>query len=121
MVLKIRLARFGKRNKPFYNIVVAQARSARNSKPLEVLGTYDPVPKPAPFGEGKPFKDIKLDISRAKYWLGVGAQPSEPAWRLLSMIGLLEPRYNVQKMQQTEMAQRGAAQSGEAAATLEGR
>ena len=39
MVLKIRLARFGKRNAPFYNIVVAQARTARNSKPLEVLGT----------------------------------------------------------------------------------
>ena len=43
MVLKIRLARFGKRNKPFYNIVVAQARSARNSKPLEVIGTL-PLP-----------------------------------------------------------------------------
>ncbi len=60
--------------------------SARNSKPMEVLGTYDPVPKPAPFGEGKPFKDIKLDTARAKYWLGVGAQPSDPAWRLLSMV-----------------------------------
>ncbi len=53
---------------------------------MEVLGTYDPVPKPAPFGEGKPFKDIKLDTARAKYWLGVGAQPSDPAWRLLSMV-----------------------------------
>ena len=53
---------------------------------MEVLGTYDPIPKPAPFGEGKPFKDIKLDTSRTKYWLGVGAQPSDPAWRLLSMV-----------------------------------
>lgn len=130
MVLKIRLARFGKRNAPFYNIVVAQARcanfplslslpfllsctspktnpftpsyenptntspyppssTARNSKPLEVLGTYDPIPKPPPQGEeGKPFKDIKLDTARAKYWLGVGAQPSDPAWRLLSMVRL---------------------------------
>ncbi|KAI4256312.1 MAG: hypothetical protein LQ352_002146 [Teloschistes flavicans] len=99
MVLKIRLARFGKRNAPFYNIVVAQARSARNSKPLEVLGTYDPIPKPPPASSSasaeaeKKVKDIKLDISRAKYWLGVGAQPSDPAWRLLSMIGLLEPKY----------------------------
>ncbi|KAL8751091.1 MAG: hypothetical protein Q9199_006657 [Rusavskia elegans] len=93
MVLKIRLARFGKRNAPFYNIVVAQARTARNSKPLEVLGTYDPIPKPPPSGEGKAIKDIKLDTSRAKYWLGVGAQPSDPAWRLLSMVGLLEPKY----------------------------
>ena len=50
MVLKIRLARFGKRNAPFYNIVVAQARTARNSKPLEVLGTFHPLsPSPAQF------------------------------------------------------------------------
>ncbi|KAL9123820.1 MAG: hypothetical protein Q9217_006786 [Psora testacea] len=111
MVLKIRLARFGKRNKPIYNIVVAQARSARNSKPLEVLGTYDPIPKPAPLGQGKPFKDIRLDTARAKYWLGVGAQPSDPAWRLLSMIGLLEPKYNVQKMQQKAMEQEQEVQS----------
>lgn len=86
MVLKIRLARFGKRHAPFYNIVVAQARSARGSKPLEVLGTYDPIPKIPEGGEGRKFKDIKLDQARAKYWLGVGAQPSDPAWRLLSMV-----------------------------------
>ncbi|EON64548.1 ribosomal protein S16, mitochondrial [Coniosporium apollinis CBS 100218] len=91
MVVRIRLARFGKRNAPFYNIVVAHARTARNSKPLEVLGTYDPIPKPPRPGDegGRPWKDIKLDTSRAKYWLGVGAQPSDPAWRLLSMVGLL--------------------------------
>ncbi|KAH9214018.1 ribosomal protein S16 domain-containing protein [Leptodontidium sp. 2 PMI_412] len=93
MVVKIRLARFGRRKAPFYNIVVAQARTARNSKPIEVLGTYDPIPKAPVDGEGKPFKDIKLDSARAKYWLGVGAQPSDPAWRLLSMAGLLEPKY----------------------------
>jgi len=93
MVVKIRLARFGRRKAPFYNIVVAHARTARNSKPIEVLGTYDPIPKPPTDGEGKPFKDIRLDSMRAKYWLGVGAQPSDPAWRLLSMVGLLEPKY----------------------------
>ncbi|TVY94377.1 Ribosomal protein S16, mitochondrial [Lachnellula willkommii] len=93
MVVKIRLARFGRRKAPFYNIVVAQARTARNSKPIEVLGTYDPIPKPPTDGEGKPFKDIKLDAARAKYWIGVGAQPSDPAWRLLSMAGLLVPKY----------------------------
>lgn len=80
-------------------------RTARNSRPLEVLGmplrvqtarlrirdsncpgTYDPIPKKPEFGEGRPFKDIRLDSLRAKYWLGVGAQPSDPAWRLLSMV-----------------------------------
>jgi len=55
---------------------------------MEVLGTYNPIPQPDPEGEGRPFKDIKLDKSRAKYWLGVGAQPSEPAWKLLSMVRL---------------------------------
>jgi len=103
MVVKIRLARFGKRHAPFYNIVVAHARTARNSKPLEVLGTYDPIPKtPVAGQEGGKFKDIKLDIARAKYWLGVGAQPSDPAWRLLSMIGLLEPKFRIGQLQQKQ-------------------
>jgi len=52
------------------------------------IGTYDPIPKPAVDGEGRPWKDIKLDSARAKYWLGVGAQPSDSAWRLLSMVCL---------------------------------
>ncbi|GAM88490.1 hypothetical protein ANO11243_065230 [Dothideomycetidae sp. 11243] len=106
MVLKIRLARFGRRHAPFYNIVVAQARSARNSKPLEVLGTYDPNPKtPLPTREDdtppdqlQRYKDIKLDVDRARYWLGVGAQPSEPAWKLLSMIGLVVPTLRGRKV-----------------------
>ncbi|KAF2230022.1 ribosomal protein S16 [Viridothelium virens] len=100
MVVRIRLARFGKRHQPIYNIVVANARTARNSKPLEVLGTYDPIPKQSASGEGRKYKDIKVDISRAKYWLGVGAQPSDPAWRLMAMLGLIEPKYRPGGMQQ---------------------
>ncbi|CAN9207040.1 unnamed protein product [Alternaria alternata] len=100
MVLRIRLARFGKKHAPFYNIVVAHARTARNSRPLEVLGTYDPKPQPPRPGDthGRPWKDIKLDLSRARYWVGVGAQPSDTAWRLLSMVGILEPQYRVGKI-----------------------
>ncbi|TGO15868.1 hypothetical protein BPAE_0537g00020 [Botrytis paeoniae] len=101
MVVRIRLARFGRKREPFYNIVVAQARSARNSLPLEVLGTYDPIPKLPTDGEGQKFKDIRLDTLRAKYWLGVGAQPSKTAWRLLSMAGLLEPQYTPQSKKPT--------------------
>ncbi|KAI0425664.1 ribosomal protein S16 domain-containing protein [Xylaria sp. FL1042] len=94
MVVKIRLARFGRRNSPFYNIVVAHARTARNSKPLEVIGTYDPVPKPDPYDDsGRLHKDINLDTIRARYWIGVGAQPSDTVWRLLSMLGIMEPKY----------------------------
>jgi len=43
-------------------------------------------------------KDIRLDTTRAKYWLGVGAQPSDPVWRLLSMFGLIEPQWQVQRL-----------------------
>lgn len=100
MVLRLRLARVpspvgARRHKPFYNIVLAQDRSARDSKPMEVLGTYNPIPQtPVGAAEGdRKVKDIKIDVSRAKYWLGVGAQPSDTVWRLLSMIGLLEPKY----------------------------
>ncbi|KAI1140911.1 ribosomal protein S16, mitochondrial [Hypoxylon sp. FL0543] len=94
MVVKIRLARFGRRNSPFYNIVVAHARTARNSRPLEVIGTYDPIPKPDPYDDsGRLHKDIKLDTLRAKYWIGVGAQPTDTVWRLLSLLGIMEPKY----------------------------
>ncbi|KUI56058.1 Ribosomal protein S16, mitochondrial [Cytospora mali] len=97
MVVKIRLARFGRTNSPFYNIVVAHARTARNSKPLEVIGTYDPIPKKDSYDEsGKLHKDIRLDIDRAKYWIGVGAQPSDTVWRFLSMLGILAPKYRPQ-------------------------
>ncbi|KIW38281.1 ribosomal protein S16 [Exophiala oligosperma] len=106
MVLRIRLARFGTKRAPVYNIVLAQAKSARGKKPIEVLGTYDPIPRlplatpdtPEYLADGstkfvpRRYKDIKLDASRTKYWLGVGAQPTEPVVKLLSMIGLIEPK-----------------------------
>ncbi|CAK7234983.1 37S ribosomal protein S16, mitochondrial [Sporothrix eucalyptigena] len=99
MVVKIRLARFGRTNSPIYNIVVMQARTARNSRPMEVLGTYNPKPQhdayeftPSGTPTQKAHKDIQLDVTRTKYWIGVGAQPTEPMWRILSMVGILEPK-----------------------------
>jgi small subunit ribosomal protein S16 len=63
------------------------SRTARNSKPLEVIGTYDPIPKKDSYDEsGKLHKDIRLDVDRAKYWIGVGAQPTDTVWRFLSMV-----------------------------------
>ncbi|KAH7410151.1 ribosomal protein S16 domain-containing protein [Phaeosphaeria sp. MPI-PUGE-AT-0046c] len=113
MVLRIRLARFGKKHAPFYNIVVAHARTARNSRPLEVLGTYDPKPQPPRPGDthGRPWKDIRLDMSRARYWVGVGAQPSDTAWRLLSMVGILEPQFRVGQVQGQVIRADSAAKS----------
>ncbi|KAE8381430.1 ribosomal protein S16 domain-containing protein [Aspergillus bertholletiae] len=98
MVVRIRLARFGNKHQPFYNIVVAQARSARNSKPLEVIGTYNPVPqRPTNLSDeearsARPYKEVSLDRSRAKYWIGVGAQPSDGVWRLLNLAGIGDGR-----------------------------
>jgi small subunit ribosomal protein S16 len=99
MVVRIRLARFGTKGKPVYNIVVAQAKSARDKRPMEVLGTYDPIPQTPLAGVDTPefdatgqkfapkkVKDIRLDSSRTKYWLGVGAQPTEPVAKLLCMV-----------------------------------
>lgn len=65
-------------------------RTARNSKPLEVIGTYDPIPKVDSYDtSGKTHKDLQLDIDRAKYWIGVGAQPTDTVWRFLSMVSLV--------------------------------
>lgn len=91
--LRIRLARFGRRHQPLYNIVVANARSARDSLPVEVIGTYNPVPVPLTpeeqFKGVKPFKHIELDFDRSKYWLGVGAEVSDRVGFLFKRAGLL--------------------------------
>ncbi|KAI9929938.1 hypothetical protein ASPWEDRAFT_48134 [Aspergillus wentii DTO 134E9] len=98
MVVRIRLSRFGNKHQPFYNIIVAQARTARDAKPLEVIGTFNPVPqRPTNLSDeearsARAFKEISLDRSRAKYWLGVGAQPSDSVWRLLGLAGLSQPK-----------------------------
>lgn len=76
----------------FVSTGVVSNRSARDSKPLEVIGTLNPLPQqPTNLSDeeakiAKPFKEISLDRSRAKYWLGVGAQPSERVWKLFSMV-----------------------------------
>jgi small subunit ribosomal protein S16 len=67
-VLAIRLARIGKKKKPFYRLVVIDKRRPRNGRFVEVVGTYDPLKKPA---------EVKLNAERIKYWLACGAQPSD--------------------------------------------
>ncbi|CAG8458584.1 4194_t:CDS:2 [Acaulospora colombiana] len=85
MVVRIRLARHGIRNRPFYHIVVANSKSPRDGKHLEKLGVYDPIPGP----DG--VKSIEWKEDRIKYWLTVGAQPSDTVARLLSRAGILPP------------------------------
>lgn len=67
-MLTIRLSRIGKRKKPYYRVVVIERTRPRDGRVRELVGTYDPLKKPA---------EIKLDAERIKYWLGVGAQPSD--------------------------------------------
>ncbi len=67
-MLAIRLARIGKKKKPFYRLVVIDKRRPRNGRFVEVVGTYDPLKKPA---------EVKLNAERIKYWLACGAQPSD--------------------------------------------
>ncbi len=67
-MLTIRLARIGKKKKPFYRVVVIERTRARDGRVRDAVGTYDPLKKPA---------EVKLNADRIKYWLGVGAQPSD--------------------------------------------
>lgn len=84
-IVRIRLARFGRKHQPVYNIVVTKARLGRDQKPIEVLGTYNPIAPPLKPWEKdqKPAKHVELDFDRAKYWLSVGAQPTETVTKLL--------------------------------------
>jgi small subunit ribosomal protein S16 len=68
MAVKIRLKRVGAKNAPYYRIVVADARSPRDGKFIEEIGSYQPMKK----GD-----NCKLDLPRAQYWVSQGAQPSE--------------------------------------------
>lgn len=68
MSVRLRLQRFGAKKRPYYRLVVADQRAARDGRFRELLGTYDPMVEPN-------VADIKLD--RVDYWLGVGAQPTE--------------------------------------------
>lgn len=78
MAVKIKLQRLGKIRTPEYRVVVADARTRRSGKVIENLGIYQPTYNPSV---------IRIDSERAQYWLGVGAQPTEPVLALLKVTG----------------------------------
>ncbi|HEX6442064.1 MAG TPA: 30S ribosomal protein S16 [Stellaceae bacterium] len=84
MSLKIRLARGGAKKRPFYSIVVADARSPRDGRFIEKLGTYNPM-----LERGHADR-VTLKEERLKHWLGVGAQPSDRVARFLGDAGLID-------------------------------
>lgn len=78
-MVRIRLSRRGKNKKPTYRIVVADARSPRDGKFIEIIGNYNPVQQP---------KVLNIKTDRARYWLSVGAQPSDTVKYLLGQVGV---------------------------------
>lgn len=79
-MVKIRMKRMGMKKEPFYRIVVTDSRNARDSRAIEEIGYYNPVSEPV---------ELKINEERAKYWLGVGAQPSDTCRGLLKKCGVL--------------------------------
>ncbi len=78
MATKIKLMRLGKMRAPYYRIVVADARTKRDGRVIETIGKYHPKENPS---------FIEVDADRAAYWLGVGAQATDPVQRILKVTG----------------------------------
>ena len=78
MAVKIKLQRLGKIRTPHYRVIVADSRTRRSGRAIENLGIYEPKADPSV---------IRIDSDRVQYWLGVGAQPTEPVLALLKVTG----------------------------------
>lgn len=81
MAVKIRLKRMGAKKRPFYRLVVADSRAARDGRFIDTLGYYDPLEEPA---------KIVVDEEKAIDWLQKGAQPSDTAKYLLTKVGVMD-------------------------------
>ena len=80
MAVKIRLTRLGAKKAPFYRVVVADSRSPRDGKYIDLIGTYNPLTDPA---------EIKIDSAKAQKWLANGATPTDTARELLVKTGVI--------------------------------
>ena len=126
MSVKIRLSRGGAKKRPFYRIVVADSRCARDGRYIERVGTYNPmVAKDHP-------ERIVLKEDRIKHWLGQGAKPSDRVARFLGGAGIMEmpaipqqtkknqPRAKAQeRMREAEEAKKAAEEAAAEAAAAE--
>ena len=115
MALKLRLARAGTKKRPFYHIVVADARSPRDGRFIEKLGTFNPLL--AKDAENR----VVLDTERAKHWVSVGAQPTDRVLRFLDAAGLVkrDARNNPDKGKPGEKAVARADERAAKAAAIE--
>lgn len=81
MAVKLRLKRMGSKQKPFYRIVAADARSPRDGRFIETVGTYNPLKNPT---------EIKVDEEKALTWLNNGAQPTDTVRSILTQSGIMK-------------------------------
>ena len=116
MALKIRLARGGSKKRPHYSIVVSDSRMPRDGRIIEKIGTYNPLL--AKDDERR----VNMDVERAQYWIGHGAQATDRVQRFLENAGVAEKqtRNNPQKAKPGKAAQeRAEAKAAKAAAAAE--
>jgi small subunit ribosomal protein S16 len=108
--VKIRMRRIGARKHPYYRLVVADSRSPRDGKFIEILGTYNPMTDPV---------TLKIDEERIKLWLHKGARPSDTARDFLIGQGLL-PKESAKKRPTRPRKEAAQAQPAQPAATSAG-
>lgn len=119
MAVSIRLSRGGAKKRPYYRIVVADARSPRDGSFIEKIGTYNPILAK------DDAKRVVLDTERAKHWISVGAQPTDRVARFLDVAGVKErparsnPNKGVPGDKAKERAEERAAKLAEANAVTE--
>ena len=111
MSLKIRLSRGGAKKRPFYRVVIADARCPRDGRFIEKIGTFDPL-KPKDAADR-----LVLDTEKAAAWIAKGAQPTDRVARLLDGLGVLkrEAKNNPKRGQPKKKAQERAAAAAKAA------
>ena len=80
-MVKIRLRRMGRRNRPFYRVVVADRRSPRDGKFIDIIGHYNPLTDPP---------TVSIDGEKALKWLSYGAQPTDTVRSLLGKLGIID-------------------------------
>ncbi|APO76696.1 30S ribosomal protein S16 [Rhizobium etli 8C-3] len=112
MALKIRLARGGSKKRPYYHVVVADARSPRDGRFLEKLGSWNPMLAK------DDAKRVELNAERVKHWLDNGAQPTDRVLRFLDEAGVAkrEAKNNPEKAKPGKKAQERTAEKAQKAA-----
>jgi len=104
MAVKIRMMRIGRRHRPFFRINATESRNQRDGRILEKLGHYDPIEKDRD-------KQVVLNIERAKYWLSVGAVPSDAVSQILLRYGI-KTKHGEEKTKRRERARTRARATG---------